>query len=146
MIQSVFWIGPRFQASCECGSGCGCNTQGVEPVSPQPSQPLTFTHPNYQKITPQQAKALMQKGVILIDVRDSAEFNQSHVKGAINIPLSSLYEGFTIPQAPDHRQEVMVMCRSGVRSEFAAQVLINSGYRHVYNAYGTLQWPTEDLT
>lgn len=30
-----------------------------------------------------------------------------------------------------------------VRVERAAKILIESGYKHIYNMYGTMQWPYE---
>ena len=41
---------------------------------------------------------------------------------------------------PNLNDKVLVQCRSGVRAERAAKMLIESGYKNVYNAYGTLQW------
>ena len=37
--------------------------------------------------------------------------------------------------------KVLVICRSGVRAEKASRILVESGYKHVYNMYGTSQWP-----
>ena len=35
-------------------------------------------------------KALMKEGAQIVDVRTKAEFDQGHVKGALNIPLNNL--------------------------------------------------------
>ena len=60
----------------------------LEPVSPQPSQPLTYTNPAYAKVTPETAKKMMAEGVVVIDVREPQEFAEGHVQGAVNVPVS----------------------------------------------------------
>lgn len=112
----------------------------LEPVSPQPSQPLTYTNPAYAKVTPETAKKMMAEGVVVIDVREPQEFAEGHVQGAVNVPLSTFHPGMRLEAAPDFNQKVLVQCRSGVRVERAAKILIESGYKHIYNMYGTMQW------
>ena len=54
---------------------------------------------------------------LLIDVRETEEYNEAHIQGAILLPLS----GFTaemVPQNPD--KKIIFQCRSGKRSEQAA--------------------------
>lgn len=115
----------------------------LEPVSPQPSQPLTYTNPAYAKVTPETAKKMMAEGVVVIDVREPQEFAEGHVQGAVNVPLSTFHPGMRLEAAPDFNQKVLVQCRSGVRVERAAKILIESGYKHIYNMYGTMQWQYE---
>ena len=115
----------------------------LEPVMPQPAQPLTFQHPAYAKVTPDVAKKMMEEGVVVIDVREPDEYASGHVKGAVNVPLSTFHPGMRLEAAPDLNQKVLVQCRSGVRVERAARILVESGYKHIYNMYGTLQWPYE---
>ena len=55
--------------------------------------------------------------------------------------LMRAYSGAKLTAVPDFDQKVLVHCRSGVRAENAARILISTGYKHVYNMYGTLQWP-----
>lgn len=112
----------------------------LEPVDPQPAKPLTFVHPSYHKVTPDVAKKMMEEGVVLIDVRDPEEFAEGHVKGAVNVPLSTFKPGMTLKAVPNKNDKVLVQCKSGVRAENAAKQLIESGYKNVYNAYGTSQW------
>ena len=112
-----------------------------EPVDPQPAQPLTYSHPAYHKVTPEVAKQMMNEGVVLIDVREADEYAEGHVKGAVNVPLSTLKPGVTLEAVPDKNQKVLVQCKSGVRAEKASRILVESGYTHVYNMYGTSQWP-----
>ena len=112
----------------------------LEPVDPQPASPLTYSNPAYQKVTPDVARKMMAEGVVLIDVRSPEEFASGHVKGAVNVPLDKFKKGMRLETVPDVNDKVLVQCRSGVRAENASKILIESGYKHVYNAYGTLQW------
>lgn len=116
-----------------------------EPVDPQPAQPLTYSHPAYHKVTPEVAKQMMNEGVVLIDVREADEFAEGHVKGAVNVPLSTFKPGMKLEAVPNLESKVLVQCKSGVRAEKAAKMLVESGYKHVYNAYGTSQWKVEPL-
>ena len=59
----------------------------------------------------------------------------------MNVPLSTLKPGVKLEAAPDLNQKVLVQCKSGVRAEKASKILVESGYKHVYNFYGTSQWP-----
>ncbi len=115
--------------------------QALEPVNPQPAQPLTYENPAYQKVVPAEAKKMIEAGVVVIDVREPNEFAEGHVKGAVNVPLSTLRPGQKLEAVPDFNAKVLVQCKSGVRAEKASKILVETGYKHVYNMYGTSQWP-----
>ena len=80
-------------------------------------------------ISVEEAKELLQNGAVLLDVRTVAEFEQSHAKMAINIPLDSL--DAKIKDLPNHA--IIVHCQSGMRSKMAMSKIINSGRKDVYN-------------
>ena len=104
----------------------------------QSSQPKTGT---YQKISAEEAKARMDSGdpVTVVDVRTESEFNSGHIKNAILIPVDTI--GGTRPeQLPDLDAEILVYCRSGIRSRSAAQKLIQLGYTNVYDFGGIMSW------
>ena len=114
----------------------------LEPVEPQPATPLTFSDPAYQKVVPSVAKEMIADGVVVIDVRSPIErIKEGFIKGSVNVPLPALKVGAKLAAAPDFNQKVLVHCRSGVRAENAAKILVATGYKHVYNMYGILQWP-----
>jgi molybdopterin/thiamine biosynthesis adenylyltransferase/rhodanese-related sulfurtransferase len=61
-------------------------------------------------------------GVVLVDVREQHEFEESHIPGAVHVPrghLESRIEG----AAPDKSQRVVLYCASGNRSALAAHTL-----------------------
>ncbi len=76
--------------------------------------------------------ALQTPGAQLIDVRTPQEFAQEHIKQSINIPLT---DDFTkqLPNQITKDTPIYLYCRSGNRSNQAAQQLISSGYINVYD-------------
>ena len=56
---------------------------------------------------------------LLIDVRSTVEYEQKHVAGSVNVPLSRLLQWD--PPRPD--QPLLVMCAGGYRSSIAASLL-----------------------
>jgi sulfur-carrier protein adenylyltransferase/sulfurtransferase len=73
---------------------------------------------------------------VLIDVRESEEFEAGHIPGAKHVPrgyLESRIEG----AAPDRSQRVVLYCASGQRSALAADTLKGLlGYEHVESMTG----------
>jgi rhodanese-related sulfurtransferase len=76
-------------------------------------------------------------GAALFDVRESDEYTEAHVPGAVLVPLSELTS--RVPDFPEDRP-LLLICRSGGRSMRAAEFLAEHG-RDVTNiAGGTLAW------
>jgi rhodanese-related sulfurtransferase len=68
---------------------------------------------------------LLKDGASIIDVRTPGEYAEGHVKGSINIPLDRLEQQLTkIPGG----KPVITVCRSGMRSGQAVQVLKAQGF------------------
>ena len=80
----------------------------------------------------------------VVDVREPWEYKQGHVPGAILIPLGQLSSrlGELDPEKP-----VAVICASGSRSQSAAALLGQKGFKTVYNVSGgTSAWKYSGLT
>ena len=93
-----------------------------------------------QKITPQEAKTMIDKGnVVIIDVREKDEYLQGHIQDSLLIPLSTIQENNQ--QLPQKKETLFIYCRSGHRSHKAAIKLISMGYEHVYDFGGIIDWP-----
>lgn len=73
---------------------------------------------------------MIAKGAIILDVRTVREFEQGHIKGSVNIPLSHLHNG-NIPL--DTQSVIITCCSHGLRSVKAVSVLKERGYKRVYN-------------
>ena len=91
------------------------------------------------EIGPREAAARLQQGeAVVIDVREPAEYEAGHVPGARHIPQCQLAD--RLAEVPRDR-EVVVVCRSGMRSLRCAQFLKQVGYERVLNLKGgTLAW------
>lgn len=100
------------------------------------------TKMNYQTITPEEAKAVMDgnSSYIILDVREQEEYDQGHIPGAVLMPHARTRE--LAPElVPDRDATVLVYCRSGRRSVLAAQTLAELGYSDVREFGGILDWP-----
>lgn len=70
-------------------------------------------------------KTEMEKGSILIDVRDQSERDNGHINGSLHIPLDELRKRMS--EVPKDKQ-IIVHCHSAVRSYNAELILRNAGY------------------
>ncbi len=76
---------------------------------------------------------------LLIDVRETSEYEEAHVPGAKNIPLQQIVtHAGTLPT----QQPVYLICRSGMRSNKAAQLLMqhNETLDLINITGGTMAW------
>ncbi len=85
------------------------------------------------------AKALVQSGAKLVDVRTTEEFRAGHVPGAVKIPLHELKSRLAEIGPPTTR--VVVYCLSGSRSGSATYTLQKAGYANVYDLGPYSAWP-----
>lgn len=76
--------------------------------------------------------------VVLLDVREPAEFAALHIPGSISVPRGVLEQACdwdyadTVPAlAAGREREIVVICRSGNRSVFAADVMQRMGFTQV---------------
>ena len=100
---------------------------------------LTACGSSFQTITTNEAINLIDKGAVLIDVRTTEEYAEGHIKNAINIPLDQID---TINYPKD--EVIIVYCASGIRSNEAANKLLDKGYTNLYNLDGgLLNWGGE---
>ena len=75
------------------------------------------------------------ENAVLIDVRTEEEFNEGHLDNAINV--SSTVIKFNIKaHVTDLETPIIVYCRSGRRSAESADILVNLGYKKVYDMGG----------
>ena len=76
---------------------------------------------------------LLKNKEFLLDVREEYEYQDGHIKGAINLPLREILEKKDIlPKDKD----IYVYCRSGHRSADAVNFLKSLGFEKVYNVDG----------
>ena len=97
----------------------------------------------YQSISPKEAKARMAEGAVVVDVREKAEYDAGHVPGAQLLPLGTVDGKTAAAVIPDKGTEVLVYCRTGVRSKKGAEKLADLGYTNVSEFGGIVEWPYE---
>ena len=75
--------------------------------------------------------------MIFVDVRSKQEYEEGHLNGAINIPLYDIGNNVSTI-LKDKKEEIIVYCKSGVRSKKAKKKLENLGYMNVKEIEGGL--------
>lgn len=93
-----------------------------------------MSSPAFQNLLPSELAQLGPE-VRLIDVREPEEFTGplGHLPGAELVPLGTI-EAAAAGWARE--QPLLLICRSGVRSQRAAQLLATHGFRRLYNLAG----------
>ncbi len=87
-------------------------------------------------------KQIMQnKQVIILDVRTKDEYENGHIKDAINIDFYSPFFENQIKKLPLNKI-YLIYCHSGRRSLEAANLMDSLGFRQIYNlSNGIISWP-----
>jgi hydroxyacylglutathione hydrolase len=96
-------------------------------------------------IEPQELQDLLQSDArpVVVDVREPWEYKQGHVPGAILMPLGQLA---SLVGELDTEKPVAVICASGSRSQSAAALLGQKGFKTIYNVVGgTGAWKYSNL-
>ncbi|MGM9926040.1 MAG: sulfurtransferase TusA family protein [Bacillus sp. (in: firmicutes)] len=91
-------------------------------------------------INNEQLQEKLQAGgdAVVLDVREAAEFAFNHIPGAVSIPLGELENRLDELNKED---EIFVVCRTGSRSDMAAQKLAANGFGKVVNVIpGMSEW------
>lgn len=96
---------------------------------------LPVTSGDIQDISPAELNALLKNGEcpVVVDVREPWEFANGHVPGAVLMPLGQL--GARLSEL-DPNQPVATICASGSRSQSAAALLGQRGFKKIYNVLG----------
>jgi len=92
---------------------------------------------NITEISVEEAKQKLSD-MLVLDVREPAEYTQGHIHGAINIPRGVLE--FKISAHPDFQgaedRDILVYCQSGGRSALATENLNKMGYQKAVSMAG----------
>ncbi|MCB0416333.1 MAG: molybdopterin-synthase adenylyltransferase MoeB [Bdellovibrionaceae bacterium] len=123
-------------------------------IAPNPDCPLCGANPtiktlesvaascgNAPEISAEKVRALLEKESEsqLIDVREIAEYQQGSIPGAISVPLSRILSGEVLLPTD---KTLILFCRSGQRSQKAAQSLLGRGFSSVFSlSKGLVSWP-----
>jgi len=103
----------------------------------------------YQNITIDTANYMIEHenkypNLIILDVRDTIEYNLGHLYDSILIPINDLEA--RIGELEDYKtSEIIIYCKSGYRSQQGSEILGEYGFTKVYNMIGgILAWIDAD--
>lgn len=90
-----------------------------------------------REVTTTELQEAISAGAVVVDVRETDEYESGHVPGAVHVALG------TVPDNVDAFRSdasVYVICRSGARSMRACEFLEQQGLETINVAGGTLDW------
>jgi rhodanese-related sulfurtransferase len=91
----------------------------------------------------EEAKALIDGGMTVLDVRTPEEYAEGHIKEAKLLPLQELEARL---DELDKDTPYVLICRSGNRSGQAQEILKAAGFVKTYNTLGGMnEWPYETV-
>lgn len=130
------------------------NTHQVFTFQPQPgNHDITALEDSYgnsvcdartlQLLSVQELKDWLDEGrdFQLIDVRERDEWEYCHIEGAVHIPVRRVAASLSnLPR----ETPVAMICHHGMRSRASAELLLQAGFRDVYNVTGGIHaWACE---
>ncbi len=80
----------------------------------------------------------LQDGAILLDVRNTNEFDRGALPNAQNIPLAIL--PVLAHERLDKSSQVLVYCQAGARAVMAEKILAGLGFSNVTNIGGMMHY------
>lgn len=80
-----------------------------------------------------------EKNFLVVDVRTQEEYDKKHIPNAILVPIDDLRAG-KFDALPDKNSTLLIYCWTGRRAEDAAKILVDRGYKKVYEFGGLVDW------
>lgn len=87
----------------------------------------------FKRVSVDQARELIAKGIQVIDVRTPAEYAQGHIPEAKLVPLDSI---LARPHDLLKGDNILFVCQVGQRSALAAEMAAAVGFKQLYNLDG----------
>jgi len=115
----------------------------VPRAAPSAEEAIIPFNPAEHAIQPQSLKRLIDNGhdIILLDVRETWEYEIVHLKNAKQIPLGELPQQASLLNP---YTEIVVYCHKGMRSLDAAHLLQQLGFKRVKSLVGGIdRWTRE---
>ena len=93
----------------------------------------------FERINAETTKKLIEKGgLVVVDVREPAEWSQGHIAEAVHIPLGTLMNR---PRELLQQDGIIFVCAEGIRSAVACEIAAAIGRKQLYNLEGgTIAW------
>lgn len=101
-------------------------------------------------VGPREAVQSLNRGAAMVDVREPGEFAAGHAEGAIHLPLGRIracgVEAIEALGLPAGTSEILLVCRSGMRSRLAQGALSKDPRRRYVNVDGGMAaWAASGL-
>lgn len=90
------------------------------------------------RVSSSDARALVENGALLVDVRSEGEYADGGIEGSINIPIQELAS--RMDELGDRNREIVVYCQSGGRSAMAKRLLESNGFSKVHDLGSIDRW------
>lgn len=119
---------------------------GIAACGPAPAQVAVDTTNLPAEISVDEAHQLYEQGVFFLDVRTQEEWDDFHAPNSTLIPLDQLPS--RINELPSD-EPIVVVCRSGNRSQAGRDILLDNGFEQVtsmsggLNAWRSAGFPTQ---
>ncbi|HTO17194.1 MAG TPA: rhodanese-like domain-containing protein [Edaphocola sp.] len=117
-----------------------CQAQNQDEVNHEP-QSQTQNKSKYSVLSQSEfEKAISSGDKTIVDVRTPEEYNEGHIKNARNIDyFDSDFQ--TKMAALDKEKPIYIYCKSGNRSGKAGKILVDLGFKEVYDLKGgAMSW------
>ncbi|MFC2159368.1 rhodanese-like domain-containing protein [Actinomycetota bacterium] len=124
-------------------SGCKATTTTSEKVSDESGEVQEENEDNkvaeIKPISPEEVYDIIKndEDYLIVDVRTIEEYNSGHLEGALLLPVQELED--RLNELPMDKP-IIVYCRSGNRSRTAAEILVNNGFKQIYDMGGISDW------
>jgi molybdopterin/thiamine biosynthesis adenylyltransferase/rhodanese-related sulfurtransferase len=106
-------------------------------MSPSGAEYIRQIKNQVEEVDPAQVSEHLGNGIVLVDVRESTEWDAGHIPGAKHVPRGYLESRIEGAVGADRSQEIVVYCASGQRSALAAHTLKGElGYENVKSMTG----------
>jgi rhodanese-related sulfurtransferase len=107
----------------------GCSSEA------EPAAGTTESNAQVRVVDTTEARALIDAGAQIIDVRTPEEFDAGHLTGAVNVDVQAA-DFHERMQGLEKTGSYVVYCRSGSRAGAAADMMLDMGFTDVVNAGG----------
>ena len=96
---------------------------------------------SYKSLTHDEAIKMIRENpdAIVLDVRTADEYEKKHIPHALLVPLEEFQNG-NFASLPDKNATILTYCWTGRRAQDAAQILVDNGYKNVYEFGGLVDW------
>jgi sulfur-carrier protein adenylyltransferase/sulfurtransferase len=106
-------------------------------MSPSGAEVIRQIKSQVEEIDPARVSEHLGNGIVLVDVRESTEWDAGHIPGAKHVPRSYLESRIEGIVGADRSQEIVLYCATGQRSALGAHTLkALLGYENVKSMTG----------